>query len=175
LSDLAQVQALERTFPPPRFDACHVQQAPDQVAHALQTVLAAVDQPVTLQADRNEMEMILHNLLSNAVKYNRPAGQVHVTLDQNGSTVSIAVADTGIGMAADDTRKLFGEFVRIRNDATREIPGSGLGLSIVAKIARLYRGEVVVDSEPGVGSKFSVVLQNSPATAPVAPALRQPA
>ena len=124
------------------------------------TLSLHANRPVIMLADRSEIEMILHNLLSNAVKYNRASGQVHVTLDQNGSTVSVSAADTGIGIAADDVQRLFGEFVRIRNDATREIPGSGLGLSIVSKIARLYRGEVVVDSEPGAGSKFTVVLQN---------------
>lgn len=118
------------------------------------------NRPVVMWADRSELEMILHNLLSNAVKYNRTGGEVHITLDQNGSTVSICAADTGVGIAAEDVPRLFGEFVRIRNEATREIPGSGLGLSIVAKIARLYRGEVVVDSEPGTGSKFTVVLQS---------------
>ena len=73
--------------------------------------------------------------------------------------VSITVADTGIGMTAEETARLFGEFVRIQNDKTQHILGSGLGLSIVRKLARLYDGEVTVESQPDVGSKFTVVLK----------------
>jgi signal transduction histidine kinase len=59
--------------------------------------------------------------------------------------------------------KLFGEFVRIKNEQTRNIPGSGLGLSIVRRLARLYGGDAVVTSEKGVGTTFTVTLDRAPA------------
>ena len=68
------------------------------------------------------------------------------------------VSDTGIGMAPDELGRLFVEFARIKNAHTRNIPGSGLGLSIVKRLARLYQGEVTVESEVGVGSTFTVKL-----------------
>lgn len=122
--------------------------------------------PATLvmQADRDEIDMILSNLLSNAIKYNRPGGRVDLTLARDEQQVTIAVADTGIGMAPEETARLFGEFVRIRNPQTANIVGSGLGLSIVKKLATLYGGEVTVESQPAVGSTFFVTLHEATST-----------
>lgn len=115
---------------------------------------------VTMAADRGELQMILNNLLSNAVKYNRDGGSVEVRIERQGDTVRLTVADTGIGMTDDERSQLFNEFVRIRNDKTREILGSGLGLSIVQKLAALYEGSVTVDSRPDAGSTFTVTLRD---------------
>lgn len=115
---------------------------------------------VTMAADRGELQMILNNLLSNAVKYNRDGGSVEVRIERQGDTVRLTVADTGIGMTDDERSQLFHEFVRIRNDKTREILGSGLGLSIVQKLAALYEGSVTVDSRPDAGSTFTVTLRD---------------
>ncbi len=120
------------------------------------------DNSLTMVADRSELEMILNNLISNAVKYNRDGGRVDVTLEGRDDHVRIVVADTGIGMTPDEAGKLFGEFVRIRNAKTSSILGSGLGLSIVKKLAQLYAGEATVESQPDVGSTFAVVLNSSP-------------
>lgn len=120
-----------------------------------------LDEPaVTLAADRGELQMILNNLVSNAVKYNRDGGSVEIGIERQGDTVRLTVADTGIGMTDDERSQLFHEFVRIRNDKTREILGSGLGLSIVQKLAALYRGSVTVDSRPDAGSTFTVTLRD---------------
>ncbi len=114
--------------------------------------------PVTMQADAGEIELILNNLLSNAVKYNRDGGRVDLSIDGADGAATLAVRDTGIGMTPAETARLFGEFVRIKNDRTRHIEGSGLGLSIVRKLAGMYGGDVTVESEPGVGSTFRVRL-----------------
>lgn len=119
--------------------------------------------PLTIFGDSAELSMILQNLISNAIKYNRPGGEVHVTLDRNGDTISIGVADTGWGIPAAEIDRLCHEFVRIKNEHTRDVPGTGLGLSIVKKVVRLYHGEMLIDSEPNVGSKFTVVLHDTPA------------
>jgi two-component system sensor histidine kinase/response regulator len=114
---------------------------------------------VTVWADRGELDMMLNNLVSNAVKYNRDGGRVTVTLSAVESGLQIEVADTGIGMGPEDVEKLFGEFVRIKNDQTRNILGSGLGLSILKRLAGLYSGEISVTSEPEVGSTFRMLLR----------------
>jgi two-component system, sensor histidine kinase and response regulator len=133
------------------------------------TINLHADDPVTMMADRGEIEMILNNLVSNAVKYNRDGGQVDVRLAKTDKTVAISVSDTGIGMSKEEAAKLFGEFVRIKNAKTRSILGSGLGLSIVKRLAMLYDGSASVESEPDVGSTFAVSLKDLPAP-PATPA-----
>jgi signal transduction histidine kinase len=128
------------------------------------------DAPIVMAADAIELSMIAQNLISNAVKYNRRGGQVHITADRNADTVTISVADTGCGIPNDQLDRLCDEFVRVKSEATRHIPGSGLGLSIVDKIARLYGGEVAIDSEEGVGSTFTVVLHDDCDVSPQATA-----
>ena len=116
-----------------------------------------------LQADAGELEIIFNNLISNAVKYNRDGGSVVVALRDEGSTVSIAVKDTGIGMTKEEVARLFGEFTRIKNQKTMNILGSGLGLSILKRLSHLYGGNVSVESVPDEGSTFTVVLQKEQA------------
>jgi signal transduction histidine kinase len=112
-----------------------------------------------MPADRGEIEIILNNLLSNAIKYNRQGGRVELSVRGGEDEITIAVSDTGIGMTSDDAAKLFSEFTRIRNAKTRDILGSGLGLSIVKKLAKLYHGHATVESKPDVGSTFTVTLK----------------
>jgi signal transduction histidine kinase len=133
-------------------------------------IAVALDAPeaVAFTADRSEMEIVFNNLLTNAVKYNRDGGRVEVRLDARAGRVVIAVADTGIGMTAEECARLFQEFVRIKNEKTRKIPGSGLGLSVLRKLAHLYGGEVAVESAPDRGSTFTVELAAAPATAATA-------
>ena len=125
------------------------------------TVALRADGAGTLRADRGEIAIILANLLSNAIKYNHDGGRVDATCRRRGEQVVLEVADTGIGMAPEEAARLFNEFVRIKNDRTRGIPGSGLGLSIVRKLAALYGGEATVTSVPGRGSTFTVTLRDA--------------
>jgi signal transduction histidine kinase len=115
--------------------------------------------PARIMADPDEMEIILNNLVSNAVKYNKDGGEVHVTTALKNGTAIIKVEDTGIGMKEEETALLFKEFVRIKNEKTRNITGSGLGLSIVKKLVEEnYRGNIEVQSTPDKGSTFTVTL-----------------
>lgn len=138
--------------------------APEAAGRGIRLNLAA-PAAVPVTADRGEMEIVLNNLLTNAVKYNRDGGRVDVALSCAGGRARLVVADTGIGLAPDERERLFGEFVRIKNDRTRNILGSGLGLSIVRKLARLYGGDVTVASEPDVGSTFTVEISCEPTAA----------
>jgi two-component system, sensor histidine kinase and response regulator len=114
---------------------------------------------IFISADPDEIEIILNNLVSNAVKYNREGGSVHVVLRQQDSVIRIKVEDTGIGMKEEDISLLFHEFVRIKNEKTKMITGSGLGLSIVKKLVEEnYSGKISVKSTPDVGSVFEVLL-----------------
>ena len=115
----------------------------------------------TIWADPNDFEIILNNLVSNAVKYNKPGGTVTITVDCTENEFTVSVADTGIGMNGDERDILFEEFSRIRNDKTRNISGSGLGLSIVKKVVDLYHGVINVESAPDRGSVFTVIIPRS--------------
>ena len=117
--------------------------------------------PVSLYCDTGEMEIILNNLISNAIKYNRDNGSVRVSVSRGADGVKIAVSDTGIGLTAEEAAKLFAEFVRIKNEDTIKVIGSGLGLSTVRKLAQLYGGEAVVKSVKGEGSIFTVTLHDA--------------
>jgi signal transduction histidine kinase len=109
-------------------------------------------------ADAGEIEIIINNLLSNAVKYNKENGVVKFSIGKDNNSVFLNVEDTGIGMSESDKTLLFKEFTRIKTDKTKNISGSGLGLSIMKRIIDLNHGTVDVESEPDVGSKFLVKL-----------------
>jgi two-component system, sensor histidine kinase and response regulator len=114
---------------------------------------------INYQGDHEEMEIIFNNLVSNAVKYNRDNGEVHISLNQEEYKTVISVSDTGIGMTEEEMSKLFGEFIRIKNEKTKGIAGSGLGLSIIKKIIEeVYQGNIRVKSEPDMGTTFTVDL-----------------
>jgi len=123
-------------------------------------ITIALDCPdaVSLHGDGGEIEIVLNNLISNAVKYNRDGGRVDVRLRRADDIVTVTVADTGIGLSPSEAAKLFNEFTRIKNEDTVNILGSGLGLSTVRKLARLYGGDATVVSAPGEGSTFTVTL-----------------
>jgi signal transduction histidine kinase len=122
------------------------------------TITLHTENPAYMTGDSGELEIILNNLVSNAVKYNRDHGKVDIRIDQQEDSLAISVSDTGIGMTPEEASRLFNDFVRIKNEKTRAILGSGLGLSIVKKLAQLYGGEATVESKPDAGSTFTVTL-----------------
>ncbi len=90
------------------------------------------------------------------------------SLEREDATVKLEVTDTGIGMTPEESAKLFNEFVRIKNEDTIKILGSGLGLSTVRKLAQMYGGDATVKSEKGSGSIFTVTLRDAAPGAPAA-------
>ncbi len=113
---------------------------------------------IEMKADPGEIEIIMNNLISNAVKYNKTGGRVDIFIEKTGLTLKITVSDTGIGFRPEDKEKIFEDFVRIKSSQTREVTGSGLGLSIVKKIVDMYNGSIVVNSEPDKGTTFIITL-----------------
>ena len=163
LLDLTRIESGQKKRELTEVDVCEVaQESIETMSSSAQerniSINLLADQPVSMTADRNEIEIIFNNLISNAVKYNRDGGCVDVTVKSIDGKVQIDVKDTGIGMTEEDVKNLFSEFVRIKNEKTSNILGSGLGLSIVKKIVTLYDGETNVVSEPDVGSTFTIIL-----------------
>jgi len=115
-------------------------------------------------ADPEDIEIIFNNLISNAVKYNKVGGKVDILIDSTEDEAIIIFSDTGIGISDEDQKNLYTEFMRVKNERTRNISGSGLGLSIVRKVIELYYGTIQLESKTDIGSVFTVRLPKNPRT-----------
>jgi len=115
-----------------------------------------IEKQLPIMADAEEMEIIFNNLISNAVKYNKDGGTVNIIVRSTPDEIIVKVEDTGFGIEKEDIPKLFQEFSRIKNASTRNISGSGLGLSIVKKLVDLYGGRIDVESVPGQSTTFTL-------------------
>jgi signal transduction histidine kinase/CheY-like chemotaxis protein/HPt (histidine-containing phosphotransfer) domain-containing protein len=126
-----------------------------------------------LIGDPTRVRQILSNLLSNAIKFTEHGGvQVRVSttaLGEGNTRATVAVADTGIGLSAEQVASLFEPFVQADSSITREFGGTGLGLSIIRRLAKIMNGDVAVESTPGAGSIFTVTLtlRAAPADSPL--------
>jgi len=120
------------------------------------------DADVVVQADRRALHQILINLTNNAIKFTE-RGEVRLELNQRQtqgrSVTELSVADTGVGIRAEDQAKLFQAFARIASNSGQRPEGTGLGLHLSQKLAELLGGRITLQSEPGKGSRFTLVLE----------------
>jgi signal transduction histidine kinase len=143
-------------------DAAELARAAQAVVEPLamqKGVAFAVDAPAGLRlvTDCDKVRQILVNLAGNAVKFTE-RGAVRLTVDETEGVVGFAVHDTGIGISADDLRRLFQPFSQLDGGLTRRHGGTGLGLYISRRLAGLLGGRIEVASEPGRGSVFTLTL-----------------
>jgi len=113
--------------------------------------------------DAAALKMVLSNLISNGIKYNRAGGRVRVEGSADPATVSLAVRDTGVGIAPEHQPHVFEEFYRVKDGSTRGTTGTGLGLAICKRIVEELGGQIGLVSTPGEGSTFTVTLPRVPA------------
>jgi signal transduction histidine kinase len=111
-----------------------------------------------LQMDRTKLDRILANLISNAIKFT-DTGSIKVEVDRSATAVEIHVIDTGVGIEPAMHEHLFDEFFQIKNHERDPSKGFGLGLSIARRLARQVGGDITVQSAPGRGSRFSLLLR----------------
>ncbi len=126
----------------------------------LELRLRGADEPVVVLTDGGKVRQILTNLVGNALKYSG-TGTVDVELD-GGEDVELRVRDTGPGIPADRLEDIFEPFFQVDSSTTREAGGTGLGLTICRRLARLLGGDVTVESTPGEGSTFTLHLPRRP-------------
>jgi two-component system phosphate regulon sensor histidine kinase PhoR len=111
-----------------------------------------------VQADERSIEEVFINLISNAINYSPEGGTVAVSANKHMEYLEVGVNDTGVGIEAEELPKIFDKFYRVKHPQTRQVIGTGLGLSIVKGIIEAHRGLVEVESKPGVGTTFKVLL-----------------
>ena len=123
------------------------------------TLTPTVDAEVgDIVADERKVKQVLLNLLSNAVKFTPESGRVGLTATLADGAVTIAVSDTGVGIAPEDQAAIFEEFRQVGRDDTRKQEGTGLGLTLAKKFVELHGGRIWVESHVGQGSTFSFTL-----------------
>jgi signal transduction histidine kinase len=135
----------------------------------LRFVVELLDEDQSIQTDGTKLRQMLVNLLSNGIKFT-DKGEVRLGCAVNSSTLEVRIADTGVGIAAENIEDVFEPFWQAEQTATRKTGGTGLGLSVTRKLARLLGGDVTVASRMGAGSTFLLTL---PMKAPVGEAVRR--
>ena len=113
-----------------------------------------------VRGDELQMLQAMRNLVGNAIKYTPENGAITIGLEQKDGRSVIKVRDTGYGIPAVSLPFIFNRFYRVRNNGHTDIEGNGLGLAIVKSIIEQHAGEITVESQPGVGSCFTVFLPN---------------
>ena len=160
--DLSKIEASEMRFAALPFDLVEVcREALQSMAPAAGAKGLALDgvypvETLPMTGDRRRVAQILLNLLSNAVKFT-DTGQVTLRLSRS-SHVTLAVQDTGPGIAPEHLPRLFREFEQLDVGLARHNEGTGLGLALSRRLARLLNGNIVVESQPGRGSTFTLIL-----------------
>lgn len=109
-------------------------------------------------ANRGNMEEVLSNLISNGIKYTPDGGEITVSAGIENKYLCITVRDSGFGIPNEDLKRIFERFYRVKNEETRNIIGTGLGLPIVKSIIEAHHGKIKVESEIGKGSTFCIYL-----------------
>ena len=136
-------------------------------AHRLEVEVPEV--PLMVTGDATRLGAVILNLLDNAVKYSPRGGLVHVVVTAGGGRAFVSVRDQGVGIRREDLPLLFTRFGRIDNPDLRNIGGTGLGLFLSREIARRHRGDILVESTYGTGSRFTLSVPLDPASAPAKP------
>jgi signal transduction histidine kinase len=157
---------LEQGKRPYRFEIFRLNEAIESAVQAMRYTLeqsgftiriSSLAEP-SVHADRQALEQVFVNLLNNAVKYSGERREIDVCVRRQNDDGMVDVRDYGIGIAAEDHKRVFERFYRAETAGGRIVPGVGLGLSIVEQVVSAHGGRVALESAPGKGSTFSVIL-----------------
>ncbi|MEJ0037253.1 MAG: ATP-binding protein [Gammaproteobacteria bacterium] len=165
LLDLAKIEAGKTEVRPVEFSVANLFSAlrgmlrPLLVSEDVRLVFDDLPATLVMYNDEGKVSQILRNFISNAIKFTEK-GEVRVSasLGEDGRTALLAVADTGVGIRPEDQGLIFEEFTQVPNKLQGRVKGTGLGLPLCRRLARLMNGEVGVRSELGVGSTFTTTL-----------------
>ena len=124
----------------------------------LDLVLSLPPKVPKIRGDKDRLAGVLTNLIGNAIKYTPAGGRVEVSCAEEGTRLRIKVTDTGIGFSPKDQRKVFEKFYRASDEQVDRKPGTGLGLAIAQETVHAHGGTIELESKPGSGSSFSILL-----------------
>ena len=110
------------------------------------------------RVDPESLSQAVLNLLSNAVKYSGRDGRIELRVHRQGDEIAVSITDSGIGIPKDEQAHIFRKFYRVNSGAAAQRSGAGLGLALVRHFAEAHGGSVTVESEPGRGSTFTLLL-----------------
>ncbi len=161
--DLSKVEAGRMELQLGEFDVAELIEAVLNTSAALAArkgidLAADVADVGRLVADEGKVKQILYNLISNAVKFTPAGGRVRVVARRQAGAVALSVIDTGIGIAPEDQPLIFEEFHQVSHGPDRHFGGTGLGLALTRRFVELHGGRIWVESTPGQGSAFHVLL-----------------
>ena len=125
------------------------------------TLQTDIDHSVTARFNPVLMGQALVNLVDNAVKYSSSGKTVRIAIKASNEKAIVSVSDEGMGITASEVPRIFERFYRVDKARSRDLGGTGLGLSIVKHIVQAHCGELTVDSSPGKGSIFSIILDTA--------------
>lgn len=167
LEDLLELSRLEHGVASPKRRPVRLQELAQAGLEAVTELarakgLALCHEPtqeeITVEGDQRQLEQALINLLENAVNYTEPGGRVCLRINVEKDEVHVAVEDTGMGIPPEHLPRIFERFYRVDKNRSRAMGGTGLGLSIVKNVVQSHGGRVEVDSTPGKGSVFKIIL-----------------
>jgi len=140
-----------------------IEEAVRNISLPLQAVQGKIDLHLSAEGyhvsgDRLHLTNVLFNLIDNAIKYSRTSPSIHITTRNLNDQIVIDVEDNGIGISADQQKKVFHKFYRVPTGNVHDVKGFGIGLNYVKVIAMAHKGKISLVSEPGKGSTFTVML-----------------
>ena len=164
IEDIIRLSQLDEGASLP-FEVCDLSEIAREVTDTLadtadkkQVTLEFSGQPLKLCSVRRLLSEICYNLCENAIKYNREGGSVQVSTERQGENAVLTVSDTGIGIPQEHQERVFERFYRVDKSHSKESGGTGLGLSIVKHATADLGGRIVMESQPGVGTKIQVIF-----------------
>ena len=162
--DFSRIEAGRKTY---EFVKADMAEVIDNVlsTHRYQFVNSGFDVQTNIRRDlppvfidRDAIAQAISNLLDNAIKYSRTVKQISITAERRDGALAIDIADRGIGIPRAEQAKIFEKFYRVGNGLVHDVKGSGLGLSLVKHIVEAHQGTVSVESDVGVGTRFTILL-----------------
>ncbi|MCY7322947.1 MAG: HAMP domain-containing histidine kinase, partial [Phormidesmis sp. CAN_BIN36] len=167
IADLLFLTSLEQNSGAKPFQPCCLNDLVSDLTEEFLELATAADIHLTSQISHSEIYVLGHesqlyrlvsNLIANAIQYTPAGGDVIVSLESHDRTASVTVKDTGIGIAPSEQTHIFDRFYRVESDRSRKTGGTGLGLAIAQAIVFHHQGQLLVKSEVGVGSSFTIYL-----------------
>lgn len=166
LIDISKIESGEMRLSFRYFNMCDVVR---ETVHSLEIQASQTEVTLTttgvngtevmVYGDKERLAQVIVNILQNAIKYNKPGGNVNISLEVQPQEVTVRIRDTGIGIPPEDKARIFERFYRVDKDRSRSVGGTGLGLAIVKHILEAHQAHFGVESEVGVGTEIWFVLK----------------